>query len=61
MKRNKIRKKIDSLNIMVKEHNRKIETERQKSFPDEGCIKHWEKEMIAFKNQIEKALRKMEG
>ena len=39
-------------------HKRKIEAERQKSFPDEGCIAHWEKEIINFRKQIEKAMKK---
>ena len=53
MKRKKLLKKIESLKAMIEEHKRKIEIERQKSFPDEGCIAHWEKELLNFKSQIE--------
>jgi len=44
----------------IGKHKEKIETERQKSFPHEGCITHWEKEIITFKKQIEKASKKLE-
>lgn len=61
MKKNKLQKKIESLKRQIIEHKEKIETERQKSFPNEGCIAHWEKEIIAFEKQIEKAIKKLEG
>jgi peptidoglycan hydrolase CwlO-like protein len=59
MKKAKLRKKVESLRSQIKNHKEKIERERQKSFPDEGCISHWEKEIISFENQIEKAIRKL--
>ncbi|MBM4140817.1 MAG: hypothetical protein FJ242_04890 [Nitrospira sp.] len=61
MKKNKLQKKIESLKRQIIERKEKIETERQKSFPNEGCIAHWEKEIIAFEKQIEKAIKKLEG
>jgi uncharacterized coiled-coil DUF342 family protein len=61
MKKDKLRKKIESLRRQIMEHIEKIETERQKSFPNEGCIAHWEKEILAFEKQIEKAVKKLEG
>ena len=61
MKRKKLQKKIESLREQIIEHKEKNEVERQKSFPNEGCINHWEKEIRAFENQIEKAMKKLEG
>ncbi len=60
MKRKRIRKKIESLKDMIEEHKRKIEAERQASFPDKGLIAHWEKEITNFRNQIEKTMKKEE-
>ncbi|MBI4849715.1 MAG: hypothetical protein HY808_14290 [Nitrospirae bacterium] len=61
MKRNKLRKKIESLRKQVKEHEDKVQAEKQKSFPNDGCVAHWQKEITAFENQIEKAMKKLEG
>jgi len=61
MKKNKLRRKIESLRRQIIEHKEKIETERQKSFPNEGCIAHWEKEIRVFEKQIEKAMKKLEA
>jgi len=60
MKRKKLRKKIESLRKQIKEHEEKIEAERKKSFPHEGCIAHWEREIMTFEKQIEKAMKKLE-
>jgi len=61
MKKKKLQKKIESLREQIEEHKEKIRLEKQKSFPNEGCIIHWDKEIIAFEQQIEKAVRKLEG
>lgn len=45
----------------INSHKEKISAESQKSFPDEGCIAHWEKEIMAFERQIEKVKQKLEG
>ena len=60
LKRKRLRKKIESLRERIKEHKEKIETERQKYFPNEGIINHWEKEIMGFEKQIEKAISKLE-
>ncbi len=52
-------KQIESLNRKINEHEEKIKRERQKSYPDEGRIKHWEREIQAFKNAIEKAQKRL--
>jgi len=61
MRKNKLRKKIKSLKEQIMKHNEKIRVERQKFFPNEGCIAHWEKEIMAFEKQIEKAVKKLGG
>ena len=61
MKKKKLQKKIESLRGQIEEHKEKIKMEKQKSFPNEGCIIHWEKEITAFERQIEKAVRRLEG
>ena len=60
MKRKKLQKKIESLKEQIEGHREKIKVERQKSFPNEGCISHWEKEIIAFEKQIENVIKKLE-
>jgi len=61
LKRKRLQKKIESLREQIKNHKEKIEAEKQKSFPNEGLIAHWEKEIMSFKKQIEKSLTKLEG
>ena len=61
MKKKKLQKKIESLREQIDEHKEKIRSEKQKSFPSEGCISHWEKEITAFERQIERAVSRMEG
>lgn len=61
LKKKKLQKKIESLREQIDEHKGKIRSEKQKSFPSEGCINHWEKEITAFERQIEKAVRRVEG
>ena len=61
MKKNRLRKKIESLNKQIKKHEEKIAAEQKKMFPDEVCMRHWGKEIITFKRQIEKARSKLEA
>lgn len=46
------REKIEGLHRQVIEHMQKIERERQKSQPNERLILHWEKEISAFSERI---------
>lgn len=48
-------KQIESLNKKINEHETKIKRERHKSYPDEDRIRYWEKEILAFKNALDKA------
>jgi len=60
MKRKRLKKKIESLRERITEHKEKIEAERLKSFSDEGCIAHWEKEIKAFEDQVQKTMGRLE-
>ncbi|MEH2060787.1 MAG: hypothetical protein V7K50_00705 [Nostoc sp.] len=52
-------KAIESLAKRITEHQEKIRLELEKSFPDEGLIKHWEKEIRAFGKAIQQARKKL--
>lgn len=54
----RLKKKIESLNIQIKQHEDKIKRERISSSPDEGMIKHWEMEITAFRIGIERIIRR---
>ncbi|MEH2055212.1 MAG: hypothetical protein V7K97_03345 [Nostoc sp.] len=52
-------KAIESLAKRITEHQEKIRLESEKSFPDEGLIKHWEKEIRAFDKAIQQARKRL--
>ena len=52
-------KAIESLAQRITEHQEKIRLESEKSFPDEGLIKHWEKEIRAFDKSIQQARKRL--
>ncbi|BAZ31509.1 hypothetical protein NIES4074_39820 [Cylindrospermum sp. NIES-4074] len=53
------KKAIDSLTQRITEHQEKIKLELEKDFPDEGLIKHWNKEISAFDKSIQQALKRL--
>lgn len=53
------KKAIDSLTQRIAEHQEKIKLELEKDFPDEGLIKHWNKEISAFDKSIQQALKRL--
>lgn len=53
------KKAIDSLTQIIAEHQEKIKLELEKDFPDEGLIKHWNKEISAFDKSIQQALKRL--
>lgn len=53
------KKAIQSLEKRIFEHQNKIKTELLRESPDEGLIKHWEKEIRAFKTGIKRALKRL--
>ncbi|MBE8996956.1 MULTISPECIES: hypothetical protein [unclassified Nostoc] len=52
-------KAIKSLTQRITEHQEKIRLESEKSFPDEGLIKHWEKEIRAFDKAMQQARKRL--
>ncbi len=52
-------KAINSLNQRILEHQAKIQTEREKDYPDVGLIHHWEKEIRAFEKGIRQAVKRL--
>ncbi len=52
-------KQIESLSRKISEHEAKINKEKNKSFPNEERIKYWEREILAFKDALEKAEKRL--
>jgi len=50
---------IRSLTKRIAEHHEKIRLESEQDFPDEGLIKHWEKEIRAFEKAIQQARKRL--
>ncbi|MEK6677993.1 MAG: hypothetical protein AABY39_01120 [Nitrospirota bacterium] len=53
------KKRIESLRLRILEHENKIKKERAKFHPNEGVIKHWNAEIEAFKNSLNRALKRL--
>ena len=60
MGKSHFRKAISSLESRIIEHQEKIILELEKEHPDQGLIKHWEKEIKAFEQGIKQALKRLE-
>lgn len=50
-------KAIESLAQRITEHQEKIRLESEKSFPDEGLIKHWKKRFVLLTRQSNKRVK----
>jgi hypothetical protein len=48
-----------SLEARIQEHREKIERARQQETPDEGLIRHWEREIEAFQDGIRRAQQRL--
>ena len=53
------RRKVESLEVRLREHLEKIAKEKQKAMPDEGLIRHWQREIKAFQDGIQRARKRM--
>lgn len=53
------KKRIESLKIQILEHENKIKRERSKLHSDEGLMKHWMIEIEAFKDSLNRALKRL--
>jgi hypothetical protein len=59
MGKGRYRQKIRSLQRRIREHRSKIGRERLRSVPDERLIQHWEREVRAFEDGIERARKRL--
>jgi hypothetical protein len=59
MGKHRHREKIRSLQRRVREHRGKINREGLKGVPDEALIRHWEREIRAFEDGIERAQKRL--
>jgi hypothetical protein len=61
MGRRRYREKIRGLRHRIREHQSKINREGLKGAPDEALIRHWQREIRAFENGIERAQKRLRG
>ena len=53
------RKGIKTLRSNIREHQQKIANEKNKPVPDIGSIRHWEREIRTFENNVLKQERQL--
>ena len=61
MGKRRYRRKKASLEGRIQEHREKIAREQQKPTPDLGLIRHWEREIEAFRAGIQSAQKRLGG
>ena len=59
MGKRRYRRKKESLEARIREHQEKIKREKHKETPDEGLIGHWEREIKAFQDGIRRAQKRL--
>jgi hypothetical protein len=59
MGKRRYRRKQQILEARIAEHREKIAREQQKTTPDAGLIRHWEREITAFQAGIESAIKRL--
>jgi len=59
MSKRRFLKQIKSFEKLIREHKDKIEKEKDRSVPDRGLIKYWEREIIVYTEEIEKANKRL--
>ncbi|NEQ45072.1 MAG: hypothetical protein F6K00_16515 [Leptolyngbya sp. SIOISBB] len=52
-------KAINSLQMRIREHEAKIQIELEKDLPDQGLIRHWQKEIAAFEKGMQQARKRL--
>jgi len=61
MGKRRYRRKRESLEVRVQEHQGKIKAEQEKPTPDEGRIRYWQREIRAFQDGLRRARRRLGG
>ena len=59
MSKRRFLKQIKSFENLICEHKDKIEKENAKAAPDKGLIKYWEREIVVYTEEIEKAKKRV--
>ena len=59
MGKKELRKRVRSLEQRIQEHGTKILVERARPRPDEARIRHWEAEIKAFRDSINRARKRL--
>jgi len=59
MGKKELRKKIHTLEQRIQEHGTKILTERTKVQPNVGRMRHWQAEIRAFQDGINRARKRL--
>jgi hypothetical protein len=59
MSKRRFLKQIKSFEKLIRQHKDKIEKEKAKSVPERGLIKYWEREIIVYTEEIEKANKRL--
>lgn len=60
-KNKRVRKRINSLELRIREHEQKIAAEEERFNPDAGLIDHWKKEIKGWQEQIERKRKHLPG
>jgi len=61
LSKRRYRRKIESLEGRIREHQEKIQREKEKDKPDEGLIAYWEREIRSFQEAIRRAKKRLGG
>jgi hypothetical protein len=57
--RRRFGRKCSTLDERIREHEAKILVERALGQPNEGRVRHWEAEILAFRSAIDRARRRL--
>jgi len=57
--RRRYRKKIETLQTRIAEHEEKSRLEKQKQEPNEGLIAHWEQEIRTFEEAVHRTKKRL--
>jgi len=59
MGKKELHKRVRSLEQRIQEHGTKISVERARPQPDGGRIRHWQAEIKAFRDSINRARKRL--
>jgi len=59
MGKRSLKRRIESLRQRMVEHQEKIAAEQKQQNPDHGLINHWQAEISAFNDSLQRALKRV--